>query len=163
MAWFPSDSASPLTRVADAHVPISVAPDARFVAYRSANGVSEHIAVVFGDVGSTRTEVVVHHGNRLRDVIQALTPNAGVLDRAVAQAAGFAGVLIYLNAGGASDRWADHVPDQAVVDAILLDLGLVLHGQRHAASVLHRGEIGKRPSCGGEQAVPHGRWSGVRP
>lgn len=128
MARFPYDDARALTRVADAHVPLGAAPDARFVAYRAANGASEHIAVVFGDVETTRMKVVVHHGNRLRDVIQALTPKAGDLDRAVAQAAGFGGVLIYLNAGGACDHRADSGPEQAVVDAILWDLGLVPHG-----------------------------------
>jgi len=46
---YPAGMATSLTRVAEAHVPLEDAPEARIVAFRGADGGIEHLAILVGD------------------------------------------------------------------------------------------------------------------
>ena len=91
-------------RVSDAHVPLEGAENARFMLFREANGLFEHVAVLIGDQESWPEPVPVrlHSACLTGDLIGSLKCDCGAKLRGSIEsfASGGGGVLLYLQQEG---------------------------------------------------------------
>ncbi len=99
MLAYPDLEAVSLQRVAEARVPLAIAPEARLIAFRPASGSVEHLAIVIGEPGRRPAPLVRLHSACLTgDLLGSLRCDCGPqLQAALAAiAAEGDGVVLYL-------------------------------------------------------------------
>ncbi|MBK1842094.1 hypothetical protein JHL17_32325 [Azospirillum sp. YIM B02556] len=147
-----TDRAWPLHRVAEAQVPLLNAEVTRIVAFRPADGGSEHLAAIVGDLDPAEpVRTMVRWKHPARDLLQSLQgADDNGLRRAVRTlSASGGGVLITLSPGGHHGSQAEHLFATAQIgdlsDAdIAQSIGAQSIGRarcwssRHVLAILHQ-------------------------